>query len=87
MIGAANRDERAIADPARFDVRRAPNPHLAFGWGAHFCLGASLARMETRIAFEEIAKRLPEYHVSGSTERLYSGAFRGLLSLPIEFES
>ena len=70
MIGAANRDERAIEDAARFDVRRAPNPHLAFGWGAHFCLGASLARMETRIAFGEIAKRLPDYHFSAPLERL-----------------
>ncbi|MGE4606384.1 MAG: cytochrome P450 [Myxococcota bacterium] len=87
MLGAANRDERVIANPDQFDVRRTPNPHLAFGWGGHFCLGANLARMETRIAFEEIAKRLPDYHVSGPTERLYSGAFRGLLSIPIEFKS
>ena len=55
--------------------------------GEYFCLGASLARMETRIVFEEISKRLPEYQVSGPVERLYSGAFRGLLSVPIEFES
>ena len=85
MIGAANRDERAIKDAARFDIRRTPNPHLGFGWGAHFCLGASLARMETRIAFEEIAKRLPDYQASKPLKRLYSGAFRGLLSVPIEF--
>jgi cytochrome P450 len=87
MIGAANRDERVIAKPDEFDVRRTPNPHLAFGWGTHYCLGANLARMEARIAFEEIARRLPDYHVSGPTERLYSGAFRGLLSVPIEFEA
>ena len=87
MPGAANRDERSIEDPDRFDVGRDPNPHLAFGFGAHFCLGASLARLETRIACEEILKRLPDYHVSGPSERLYSGAFRGLLSLPLEFDS
>lgn len=87
MLGAANRDERVIDDPTRFDVRRNPNPHLALGWGSHFCLGASLARMETRITFEEISRRLPDYSVSGPTERLYSGAFRGLLSVPIEFTS
>ncbi len=87
MVGAANRDERVIPDPHAFDVRRTPNPHLAFGWGGHFCLGANLARMETRIAFEEIGRRLPEYHVSGPTQRLYSGAFRGLLSVPIEFKA
>ncbi len=87
MLGAANRDERVIPNPDEFNVQRTPNPHLAFGWGGHFCLGANLARMETRIAFEEIAKRLPNYHVSGPTERLYSGAFRGLLRVPIEFKS
>ena len=87
MLGAANRDERVIANPDEFNVRRTPNPHLAFGWGGHYCLGANLARMETRIAFEEIARRLPGYHVSGPTERLYSGAFRGFLSVPIEFKS
>ncbi len=86
MLGAANRDERMIVDPDEFDVRRTPNPHLAFGWGGHFCLGANLARMEARIAFEEIAKRLPGYQLSGPTERLYSGFFRGLLSVPIEFD-
>jgi cytochrome P450 family 142 subfamily A polypeptide 1 len=87
MLGAANRDERVIAKPDQFDVRRTPNPHLAFGWGGHFCLGANLARMETCIAFEEIAKRLPEYSVSAPTQRLYSGAFRGLLSVPIDFKA
>jgi hypothetical protein len=87
MLGAANRDERVVENPDEFNVRRTPNPHLAFGWGGHFCLGAKLARMETRIAFEEIAKRPPGYHVSAPTERLYSGAFRGLLSVPIEFRS
>jgi len=85
MLGAANRDERVIENPDRFDVERDPNPHLGFGLGAHFCLGASLARLETRIACEEILSRLPDYRVSGPTRRLYSGAFRGLLSLPVEF--
>jgi cytochrome P450 len=85
MLGSANRDERSIAKPDRLDVYRSPNPQLGFGFGAHFCLGASLARMETRIALEELLKRVPDYHVAGPTERLYSGAFRGLLSVPIEF--
>jgi cytochrome P450 len=87
MLGSANRDERAIRDPDRFDVGRDPNPHLGFGFGAHFCLGASLARLEMRVACEEILTRLPDYRVSGPTKRLYSGAFRGLLSLPLEFSS
>ncbi len=85
MLGSANRDERAIENADRFDVGRDPNPHLGFGLGAHFCLGASLARLETRIACEEILRRMPDYRVSGPIQRLYSGAFRGLLSLPLEF--
>lgn len=85
MLGAANRDERAIDQPDTLDVGRSPNPHLGFGFGAHFCLGASLARLETRVALEEMLKRVPDFRLAGPTERLYSGAFRGLLSVPIEF--
>ena len=87
MLGSANRDERTFENPNRLDVGRDPNPHLGFGFGAHFCLGASLARLEARIACEEILRRLPDYRVSGPSQRLYSGAFRGLLSLPLEFDS
>ena len=85
MLGSANRDERATQGAERFDVSREKNAHLAFGFGSHFCLGASLARMEARIAFEELLSRLPDYRVAGPTERLYSGAFRGLLRVPLEF--
>lgn len=58
---AANLDEREFDEPERFDVTRKPSRHLAFGHGVHFCLGASLARMEARIAFEELFARHPEY--------------------------
>jgi len=84
-LGSANRDERSVDDPDRLDVGRDPNPHLGFGFGTHFCLGASLARLETRIALEEMLKRVPDFRLAGPTERLYSGAFRGLLSVPVEF--
>ena len=54
---SANRDEAVFDDPFRFDVRRSPNPHLAFGYRSHFCLGANLARMEIRIMLEELLAR------------------------------
>jgi cholest-4-en-3-one 26-monooxygenase len=58
LYGSANRDPEEFADPERFDVRRAPNPHLAFGLGTHFCLGAGLARLEIRVFFEELVRRV-----------------------------
>lgn len=63
LTGSANRDEREFPDPDRFDVLRRPETHLAFGYGVHFCLGASLARLESRVALEEFAKRFPRYAV------------------------
>jgi len=59
-IGSANRDEARFPDPERFDVRREPNPHLAFGHGIHFCVGAPLARLEGKIALQAMLGRLPE---------------------------
>jgi len=58
MIGSANRDPRQFSDPGRFDITRHPNPHLAFGYGIHFCLRAALSRMEARIALTELLGRL-----------------------------
>jgi cytochrome P450 len=58
VIGSANRDPRHFADPHRFDVARDPNPHVAFGHGIHFCIGAPLARLEARIALADIVERL-----------------------------
>ena len=64
--GAANLDEREFADPERFDVHRRIARHLAFGHGAHLCLGAALARLEGRVAFEELLRRIPDYEVTGT---------------------
>ncbi len=64
LYPSANRDERVFRDPFRFDVRRDPNPHLAFGLGAHFCLGASLARLELRVLFEELLTTLPDLELA-----------------------
>lgn len=59
LYPSANRDERVFEEPFRFDIGRTPNDHLAFGYGAHFCLGASLARLEVRIFFDELLDRMP----------------------------
>jgi len=80
---SANRDEDAFAAPDRFDVRRDPNPHVSFGGGgAHFCLGAQLARLELRVLLEELLDRAPRFHVTGPPDRLRSAFFHGIKRLP-----
>jgi len=65
LYHSANRDERVFDEPERFDVTRDPNPHVAFGgYGTHFCLGASLARLELRIMFERLLARIPEMELA-----------------------
>ena len=83
---AGSRDPKANADPERFDVTRAEPSHMAFGGGGrHFCLGAGLARLELRVAFEEILGRLDDIKLAGEPQRLASNWANGLTSLPIEF--
>jgi cytochrome P450 len=85
LYASANRDDRIFgADASTFDVRRPVNPvHLAFGFGEHVCLGASLARMESRIFMEELLARFPSYAVTGSPERVASTTVAGIRSLPV----
>jgi cytochrome P450 len=83
MLGAANRDERQFEDPDRFDVTRDASGHLAFGFGIHFCLGASLARMEARAAFEALVPELPTLERIGEPEYGDSYLFRGLRRLEL----
>jgi len=83
--GSANRDEEVFADPDAFDASRSPNEHLAFGFGAHFCLGAQLARLELRVIFEQLFTRLPGLAVTGEPRRLRSNIFNGLERLPVRF--
>jgi cytochrome P450 len=81
--GAANRDARAFPDPDRYIADRPIDRHVAFGHGIHFCLGAPLARLETRIALEEFVKRFPHYEVDRSgIERFHSTNVRGLSKVP-----
>ena len=82
---SANRDDRVFDQPDRFDVKRDPNPHLAFGWGPHFCMGASLARAEVRILFSELLRRLPDIEVSETPRRLRSGTVNSIKSLQVRF--
>jgi cytochrome P450 family 142 subfamily A polypeptide 1 len=88
MYISANRDEAVFDDPFVFDVAREPNPHISFGMGAHFCLGASLARLEIRVMLEELLRRLPDLALADEdapVERTRSSFIRGIRSLPVVF--
>ena len=83
--GATGRDERRFTDPDRFDVRRKIDVHLGFGYGRHVCLGASLVRLESRIAIEELLRRFPHYEVpADGIVRMHSSNVRGLSGLVLE---
>jgi len=83
LWGAANRDGREFPEPDRFDIYRASTRHLGFGVGPHFCLGASLARLEARAAFAELLQRAPEFTLVEPPTRLESPWARGFVSVPI----
>jgi len=87
MVGAANRDPKHFPHPNRFDIARDPNPHVAFGHGIHFCLGAALARLEARIALSDLLSRFESFEYAGDEpwqprEGLIT---HGPASLPIRF--
>ena len=87
MLGAANRDPKQFADAQRFDIARDPNPHLAFGHGMHFCLGAALSRLEARVVFEELVPRIKDAAYAGNRAWAPRKPFHvhGPASLPIRF--
>jgi cytochrome P450 family 142 subfamily A polypeptide 1 len=87
LYQSANRDEAVFTDSESFDVTRDPNPHVAFGVGTHFCLGANLARAELRIMVEELVRRFPDMRVASGAgpQRMASTLVSGIRSLPVVF--
>ena len=84
---SANRDETVFVDPFRFDVGRSPNPHLAFGYRSHFCLGASLARLEIRIMLEELLARFDRLHLDAPIERFRTNKHAGVKHMYVSYET
>ncbi|MGW0159616.1 cytochrome P450 [Mycobacterium sp. NPDC003323] len=86
FYSSANYDESVFTDPFRFDILRNPNPHLAFGGnGAHFCIGANLARMEIKLMFNEIADQIPDITKVAEPQRLRSGWINGVKDLQVSY--
>jgi len=88
MIGAANRDPKQFTDADRFDITREPNPHIAFGHGIHFCLGAPLSRMEARIALTHFLERIDRFEMASDQpwEPRKALHVHGPATLPIRFQ-
>ena len=83
ITGSANHDERVFDNPELLNIHRKIERHVGFAFGTHLCLGAALARLETRVALEELLARYPNYELSGPVERQYAGNVRGLKRLPV----
>jgi cytochrome P450 len=84
LVGSANRDERRYDDPDRFDIHRDIGQHLTFGYGLHYCLGAALARLEGRVALDEVLKRFPDWEVDHANARLApTSTVRGWDAMPV----
>jgi cytochrome P450 len=84
LVGAANRDERRYPDPDRFDIRRDLSHHLTFGYGLHYCLGAALARLEGRVALDEILARFPDWEIDYDNVAMApTSTVRGWQSMPV----
>ncbi|WP_206243729.1 cytochrome P450 [Novosphingobium terrae] len=82
---SGNRDEEVFVDPARFDITRSPNPHIAFGFGPHMCLGQHLAKLEMRVLFEELLPHLSSIELAGNPRMVETNFVGGYKTLPIRF--
>jgi cholest-4-en-3-one 26-monooxygenase len=88
FYASANYDDDVFTDPFTFDITRSPNPHLAFGGhGAHYCIGANLARMEISQLFHALADQAPEIARTGAATRLRSGWINGIKTLPVSYRT
>lgn len=85
FYASANRDDAVFDDPFRFDITRDPNPHLGFGTGEHFCLGAHVARLSSRALFLELARRIEFVEAAGTPSHIASSFVVGLKTLPIRY--
>jgi cytochrome P450 len=88
LLGAANADPARFPDPGKLDLARSPNPHVSFGSGMHFCLGAQLARAEAQVGFERLFTRYPRLALAvADSELTYSGnLLRALVALPVRLQ-
>jgi cytochrome P450 len=84
--GSANRDELVFVDPQRFDIARDPNPHVGFGHGIHYCLGANLARLEVRVLFEELLPRVRDVEITEPVEWTRSNRHTGIRRLMVSLQ-
>jgi cytochrome P450 len=82
-FASANRDDRVFTNPDQLTIERSPNPHVGFGMGAHFCVGAHLARLESRLFFDALLKRTSQIELVGEPERLPSNWFTGWTSMKV----
>ena len=85
LYHSANRDEDVFDDPQTFDIERHPNDHVAFGFGTHFCLGASLARLEVKVMIDRLLTRLPDLRLAGNTPLRAANFISGYESMPVDF--
>ena len=86
MYSSANRDPSKFANPEKLDVARSPNHHISFGFGTHFCLGASLARLEIKIFFEQLRNRVHDFSIATQPVEMPNAFVYGLASCPMFLE-